>query len=105
MDPCAVPESFVRGGPALTMFWGCFFSTDEGREDPHTTISEPSLARQRDAIKMAFRWRAYDGPTECWLGSFAILRGTRPVLLKNYIFVISQGVVGDLSNIKLSIFT
>ena len=36
---------------------------DEGREDPNTTISGPSSARQRNAIKMAFHWRADDGPT------------------------------------------
>ena len=36
---------------------------DEGREYPNTTISGPSLARQRNAIEMAFRWRADDGPT------------------------------------------
>ena len=35
----------------------------ETREDPNTTISGPSSARQRYAIYMAFRWRADDGPT------------------------------------------
>ena len=35
----------------------------ETREDPNTTISGPSSARQRSAIYMAFRWRADDGPT------------------------------------------
>ena len=35
----------------------------ETREDPNTTISGPSLARQRPAICMAFRWRANDGTT------------------------------------------
>ena len=39
------------------------FLVDEGREDPNTTISGPSSARQRSAISMAFRWRADDGPT------------------------------------------
>ena len=39
------------------------FLVDEGREDPNTAISGPSLARQRNATEMAFRWRAYDGPT------------------------------------------
>ena len=44
--------------------WQRFFSlVDEGREDPNTTISGLLLARQRNAIKMAFRWRAVDGPT------------------------------------------
>ena len=40
-----------------------FFLVDEGREDPNTTISGPSLACQQNAIKMAFCWRANDGPT------------------------------------------
>ena len=31
------------------------------REDPNTTISEPTSIRKRNAIKMAFRWRADDG--------------------------------------------
>ena len=36
----------------------------EKREDPNTTISGPSSARQRSALYyMAFRWRADDGPT------------------------------------------
>ena len=36
---------------------------DEGRTDPNTTISGQSSPRQQNAIKMAFRWRADDGPT------------------------------------------
>ena len=47
---CADPESFLgvffRRGPILTTF----FLVDEGREDPNTTISGPSSARQRNAI-------------------------------------------------------
>ena len=31
-DPCADPESFVRGGPTLTMHFS-FFLVDEGRKD------------------------------------------------------------------------
>ena len=31
------------------------FFVDEGREDPNSTISGPSLARKRNAIEMAFR--------------------------------------------------
>ena len=41
----AVPESFARGGPTLT-----FFFPDEGKEDPNSTKSGPSSARQRNAI-------------------------------------------------------
>ena len=52
---CADPESFVRGGPTLTTFFFLlFFLVDEGREDPSTTISGPSSARQRNAIKWRF---------------------------------------------------
>ena len=40
----------------------CVFLVDEGREDPNTTVSGPSLARQQNAIKMAFCWRADDVP-------------------------------------------
>ena len=38
------------------------FLVDERREDPNTTISGPLSARQRNAIKMALRWCAGDGP-------------------------------------------
>ena len=31
-----------------------YFLVDEGREDPSTTISEPSSTRQRNAIKWRF---------------------------------------------------
>ena len=47
-----------RGGPTL---FSSFFSCR--REDPDTTLSGPSSARQRNAIYMAFRWRAHDIPT------------------------------------------
>ena len=44
-------------------FMGFFFLVDEGIEDPITTINGPSSARQGNAIEMAFRWQADDGPT------------------------------------------
>ena len=44
--PCADPENIVRGSPTLTGF----FLVDKGWEDPNTTISGPSLDRQRNAI-------------------------------------------------------
>ena len=56
-------KSFVRVGPALTAFLCFVLLVDEGREDPNTTKSGLFSARQRNAIKMAFRWRADDGPT------------------------------------------
>ena len=33
------------------------------KRGPNTTKSEPSSVHQRNAIKMAFRWRADNGPT------------------------------------------
>ena len=39
------------------------FLVDEGIEDPNITINWPSSANQRNAISMAFRWWADDGPT------------------------------------------
>ena len=52
--------------------------------DPNSTISGPSSTRQRNAILMAFRLRADNGPTlnaglnvECLLGSFMIFQGIR----------------------------
>ena len=50
-DPCADPESFVRGGPK---FDNHFFLVDEGREDPSTTINRPSSASQLISIKWWF---------------------------------------------------
>ena len=45
---CADPESFVRGGILLTMFFVVFFLVVEGIEDPNTTLSGPSSAHQRN---------------------------------------------------------
>ena len=58
-------ESFVRGVPSQkTYFFVFVFLVDEGRtEDPYNTKGESSSAHQRDAIKMAFRWRADDSMT------------------------------------------
>ena len=42
----------------------CFFIlVDEGRYDLNSIISGPTLARQRNDILMAVRWRADNGPT------------------------------------------
>ena len=50
---------FVRGegggGPTLTTF--VFVLIDEGRDDPNTTKSGPSSARQRKAITAGNQWR------------------------------------------------
>ena len=49
---CADPESSVREGGPIVFFllFLKLFSLDEGREDPNTTKSGPSLASQRSAI-------------------------------------------------------
>ena len=90
---CADPESFVRGGPNLITF----FLVVEGLEDPNSTINGPSSARQRNAIEMAFRWRADDGPT-LNASLVALCQGIRTsIAQKPYIFVIFQGGPDPLS--------
>ena len=79
-------RNFVRGGPTLTFYFFHFF--DEGRNDSNNTISGPSTGRQRNAIQMAFRWRADGGPTlmlACKLCGF--YRGSGLILLRNPIFL------------------
>ena len=63
-ETCTDPENFARAGPTLAPFF-FFFSclVDEVVEDPNTTINGPSSAHQRNAIQVAFRWRADDCPT------------------------------------------
>ena len=74
---CADPESFIR----LT------FLVDEGREVPNTTISGPSLARQGNAIEMAFRWHADDCPI-LNAGLVALrFQGTQTSIVRNPIFL------------------
>ena len=55
--------------------WQRALVEDEGREDPNTTISGPSTARQRNADS---------GPhkIECWLGSFVIFQGIQTRIAK-----------------------
>ena len=70
---CADPESYVRGGPILTIFFSLV----------NTTISWPSLSRQRNAIKCFAGVPMMAHPMNA--GSVALLffRGSRPVLLRN----------------------
>ena len=44
-------------------FFSFFLFVDEGKDDPNTTKSGPLSAQQRNAIDMAFRLWADDGPT------------------------------------------
>ena len=74
-----------------------FFLVYEGWVDPNSTISSPSSAHQQNDITMAL-WNGvlltcwWWPNIECWLGSFVIIRGSGPELLRNPIcFVIFQG--------------
>ena len=64
----------------------------KGKEDPNSTTSRPSLARQQDAISVAFCWRAGDGTTlNNRLVDFVIFQGIRTSIAKKpNIFVIFQ---------------
>ena len=53
-------RKFCQRGSKFEVFFA--FLVDEGIEDPNTAINGPLLAHQRNAISMAFRWRADDGP-------------------------------------------
>ena len=59
---CADPKFRQRGFNFDGLLLFCFF-LDEGRGYPDTTLSGPSWAHQRNAIKMAFHWGANDGST------------------------------------------
>ena len=55
-------RKFCQRGPKFdNVFFFVFFLVDGEKEDPNTTLIGPSLARQRNAIEMAVRWRADDG--------------------------------------------
>ena len=56
-------RKFCQRGSKFDVVFCCVFLVYERIEDPNTAINGPTLARQRNAIKMAFRWRADDGPT------------------------------------------
>ena len=67
-------QKVLSEGVQLRLF---FFLVDEGREDQNTPKSGPSL-----------EWMAFRSPNiESWLSSFAIFMGSRPVLLRNPIFL------------------
>ena len=80
-------------GSNFDNFCCCCFLDYEGTNDPNTTLSGPSSTHQRNAISMAFRWRADVGPTLS-VGLVACLdfQGIRiSIAKKPYIFVIFQG--------------
>ena len=55
-------RKFCQMGLTLRTFVVSFFLVDEVREDPTTTKSGPSSARQQNTIEMAFLWRADNSP-------------------------------------------
>ena len=63
----------------------------EGREDPNSNISGLTPIRERNAIQMAFRWRAEDGQIlNAGLVALSFFSGSRTVL-RNPIFYFSRG--------------
>ena len=57
--------------------------------DPNITINGTSSACQRNAISMAFRWRADGGPTlNAGLVALWFYRGSGPVLLRKPLILI-----------------
>ena len=83
-NSCAYPESFVRGDPTLKMF---VFKVDEGREDLSPTLSGPSSARQRNAIKWPFACMTMNAPHWMLASQLRFFRGSGPVLLESPIFL------------------
>ena len=71
-----------------------------GERIENTTKSGPSSARQRNAIEMAYRWRADDGPTLIAGLVVCDFTGSGPVLLRNPIFVIFRWGGGGSTPLK-----
>ena len=83
VPPCVDQEVLLEGSK-----FDNFFLVDVGIKDSNTAINGLSSARQRNAIKMAFRWRADDGPTlNAGLVALWFFRGSGPVLQGNPIFL------------------
>ena len=78
------PESLSGGGSNCDRF---FFSWwDEGGSKYHYkwAIIGPPAKRHLNGVSLVCWWWPN---IECWLGSFVIFRGSRPVLLRNPIFL------------------
>ena len=85
---------FVRWDPTIAAFFLCLFLNDDERLDPDTTISGPSLVRQRNAMRqMAFLLRAdAAGPSLNARMTTVIFQGIRTrIAEKPYIFMIFRG--------------
>ena len=70
---CGSKKAYQKGLTLIT------YLVDEGREDPNTTMSQPSMPYQQNAIQMLLDqcWPN----NKCWLGSFVISGGSGPGLL------------------------
>ena len=71
--------------------WSKFdvFLVDEGRDDPNTTKSGPTLTCQQNTIKMVFRWCVnVDQTLNADLAALWFFRVSGPVLLRNPIFFV-----------------
>ena len=69
-------------------FFSFFLLVDEKRNDSNITISMSSSDCQRNAIYMAFRWRADVGPRlNSGLKDPCFFRDSGPVFLRNPIFL------------------
>ena len=88
---CADPESIVRGGPTLTKFFFSIMGEELSKYHFKRAIFGPPAKRHLNGVSLACRLRP---KIESWLGSFTIIRGSGPVLLKHYIFVIFEGRSG-----------
>ena len=71
-----------RGSNFDHVFFFCLFSVDKGREDSNTAISGPP--HHLNGVSLTGRWWPN---TECWLCSFVVSQGSKPVLLRNPIFL------------------
>ena len=79
-NSCADPESFVRGGPTLTPFFFGWWGKGGSKYYYKRANNGPSAKRHINGVSLACRWWPN---IECWLCSFVIFRGSRPVLLRN----------------------
>ena len=81
-------RKFCQRGSKFDSFFLFFFSVDEGREDPNTTISRPSFGpsakHHLNGVLLACRWWPH---IDCRLGSFVVSRVSWPVLLRNPILL------------------
>ena len=88
-----VDENFVRGGPTfmfLFLDWLGMMREEASKYHYQRAINSPPAKRHLNGLSQGQWWPNI----ECWIGSFVILRGSGPVLLRNHIFLsFSRGVL------------